>query len=78
MTYKTLLFDLDGTLLNTLTDLSNALNHALSRNGYPTHTETACARMVGNGVAVLIARALKLDPLRVTKDFLDQLPARHD
>jgi phosphoglycolate phosphatase len=58
MTYKTLLFDLDGTLLNTLTDLSNALNHALSRNGYPTHTETACARMVGNGVAVLIARAL--------------------
>lgn len=58
MKYKTLLFDLDGTLLNTITDLAAALNHALSLFGYPTYTEEATLRMVGNGVGVLVARAL--------------------
>ena len=58
MRYKTLIFDLDGTLLNTITDLAAAVNHALTLHGYPTHTEAAILRMVGNGVAVLVARAL--------------------
>ena len=58
MRYKTILFDLDGTLLDTLTDLAAAINHSLARRGYPTHTEPAVARMVGNGVALLVARAL--------------------
>lgn len=58
MRYRTLIFDLDGTLLNTLTDLSVATNEALSCYGYPTHPESAIVRMVGNGVAKLVARAL--------------------
>ncbi len=58
MRYKTLLFDLDGTLLNTLTDLASAVNHSLALHGYPTHTEASVARMVGNGIAALVAHAL--------------------
>ena len=58
MKCKTLIFDLDGTLLNTICDLAAAVNHALSAHGYPTHTEAAVVRMVGNGVGLLVARAL--------------------
>ncbi|MBQ2719000.1 MAG: HAD-IA family hydrolase [Clostridia bacterium] len=58
MKYKTLIFDLDGTLLNTITDLATAVNYALTKHGYPTHTEAAILRMVGNGVELLVARAL--------------------
>ena len=58
MQYKTVLFDLDGTLLYTVRDLSDAVNHALEKHGFPTHGEERIARMVGNGVATLVARAL--------------------
>ena len=58
MKYETLIFDLDGTLLNTISDLAAAVNHALAAFGYPTHTEAAIVRMVGNGVGLLVARAL--------------------
>ena len=58
MKYETVLFDFDGTLLYTVQDLANAVNHALEAFGYPTHTVRAIERMVGNGVAVLMSRAL--------------------
>lgn len=54
---KYLVFDLDGTLLNTITDLTNAVNHALTAFGLPTHGEDAIVRMVGNGIRVLVERA---------------------
>ena len=60
MKYKTILFDLDGTLLYTVRDLADAVNHALEKHGFPTHTEERIARMVGNGVSLLVARALPL------------------
>ena len=55
---KVLLFDLDGTLLDTITDLSNAVNHALSAFSLPTHSEEAVLRMVGNGIKSLMMRAI--------------------
>ena len=58
MKYETILFDLDGTLLYTVRDLANAVNHALEKHGFPTHSEERIARMVGNGVRKLVARAL--------------------
>ena len=58
MTRKTLLFDLDGTLLDTITDLVAAVDHALVLHGYPTHTVGEYLHMVGNGVAAFVARAL--------------------
>lgn len=52
------IFDLDGTLLNTIHDLATATNFALTRLGYPEHPLSAYPFMVGNGVAKLLQRAL--------------------
>lgn len=55
---KTVIFDLDGTLLNTLEDLKNSTNFALLQFGFPTRTIEEVRRFVGNGVKVLIERAV--------------------
>lgn len=55
---KAVIFDLDGTLLNTLDDLADSTNYALSRFGYPTRTIEEVRQFVGNGVAKLIERAI--------------------
>ncbi len=52
------IFDLDGTLLNTIADLGAATNHALAAHGFPTHPTSAYNMMVGNGVRRLIERAI--------------------
>lgn len=51
------IFDLDGTLLNTISDLGAACNYALEKEGYPGHPISAYNFMVGNGVRKLIERA---------------------
>ena len=53
-----LIFDLDGTLINTIDDLGQACNHALSACGFPTHKIEEYPRLVGNGINKLIERAL--------------------
>lgn len=55
---NTLIFDLDGTLLNTLEDLKNATNFALNKFGYPERSIEEIRNFVGNGVRKLIERAL--------------------
>lgn len=55
---KLIIFDLDGTLLNTIDDLAQACNHALTRLGFPTHPLSAYPFMVGNGINKLFERAL--------------------
>lgn len=55
------IFDLDGTLLNTIDDLGNATNYALRSCGYPEHGLKAYPMFVGNGVSKLIERALPED-----------------
>ena len=58
MKYTTVIFDVDGTLLYTVKDLADATNYAIARRGYKTHSVEAITRMVGNGVNLLVARAL--------------------
>lgn len=55
---KLVIFDLDGTLLNTIADLAAATNHALQHFGYPTHETDAYRYFVGNGINKLFERAL--------------------
>ncbi len=55
---KLIIFDLDGTLLDTLQDLGDSCNAILQQNGYPTHPIVAYKKFVGNGVQKLIERAL--------------------
>ena len=52
------IFDLDGTLIDTLGDLSAAVEHALSMGGYPGHTVDEYRNMVGHGIRDLVTRAL--------------------
>lgn len=56
--YRAVIFDLDGTLLDTLDDLCDAVNAALTAYGYPTRTRDEVRCFVGNGVRLLMARAL--------------------
>ncbi len=55
---RLVIFDLDGTLLNTIADLAQSTNHALQSLGYPTHPPEAYPQMVGNGINKLFERAL--------------------
>ena len=56
--YTTVIFDLDGTLLDTLRDLTDSVNYALTDAGYPGHTIEEVRMMVGNGVRTLMERAV--------------------
>jgi len=58
MAYKALIFDLDGTLLDTLADIGNAMNRTLAKEGFPIHPLEAYRYFVGDGVTMLVTRAL--------------------
>lgn len=58
MRKQLVIFDLDGTLLDTVADLANATNQALEQCGFPTHPIEAYYQFVGNGINKLFARAL--------------------
>lgn len=58
MKYQLAIFDLDGTILDTLEDLTDSTNHVLSSNGYPTHSIDEIRSYVGNGIYMLIKRAV--------------------
>lgn len=58
---KAVLFDLDGTLVNSLFDLADGVNHALSLKGYPTHPVESFKYFVGDGIPKMIERALPSD-----------------
>ena len=58
MTYSTYIFDLDGTLLDTLADLAASVNYALRTHRMPEHTINDVRRFVGNGVRKLMERAV--------------------
>lgn len=55
---KLAIFDLDGTLLNTIADLGEACNYMLHLHGFPTHAPEEFPKMVGNGLNMLIYRSL--------------------
>ena len=55
---KLVIFDLDGTLLDTIADLAESANYALKQLGYPTHDVETIRTFVGNGINKLLERAL--------------------
>ena len=58
MQYPVIIFDLDGTLLDTVDDIGSAANQVLKEMGYPSHLLSAYQQFVGSGIAVLFERAL--------------------
>ncbi len=75
-----IIFDLDGTLLDTLGDLHRAVNHTLREFGYPERTMEEVCRFVGNGAARLICQAVPegADPQPVLAAFHDYYAAHCD
>ena len=67
---RAVIFDLDGTLLDTLPDISNAMNKALEDLGYPTHSIEAYKGFVGHGQTELVTRALPAKH-RSNKDIME-------
>ena len=61
MKHRAVLFDLDGTLLNTLQDVAGAVNKGLSSLSFPQHTTEAYKTLIGEGRDVLVRRALPVD-----------------
>jgi phosphoglycolate phosphatase len=70
MKYKVILFDLDGTLLDTLEDLAEAVNAALRKRGLPLHSTDEYRKMVGHGVRNLVTVALP-EAFRANEAFID-------
>ena len=69
-----MIFDLDGTLLNTIADLAAGVNHTLAAHGLPGHTIDEYTLMVGNGMRKLVMRALP-DNLSADDTFVDSMLA---
>ena len=66
---KMVIFDLDGTLLNTLEDLCDSVNYALKTNGLPERSIEEVRNFVGNGIRLLIERSV---PANTTKNITDK------
>ncbi len=70
MEQKVVVFDLDGTLLNTLCDLTNCFNYAITQFGYPKRTKEEIKSFVGNGIKTAIEKAL---PYKIDNDELNKI-----
>ena len=70
MAYQTILFDLDGTLLDTLEDLADAVNHILERHRCPQRTLDEVRLFVGNGLGMLMRRSLPAQYSQTVSDLL--------
>ncbi|MDD3403765.1 MAG: HAD-IA family hydrolase [Hespellia sp.] len=70
MRYKAVIFDLDGTILDTLEDLTDATNAALKQNHYPERSIDEVRSFVGNGIRLLIERAV---PIGLTASEVDRV-----
>ena len=68
--YDTVIFDLDGTLMDTLEDLADAVNEILQRNGYPVRTIQEVRRIVGNGLRQTLTLCL---PQGTGEEVIDKL-----
>ncbi len=70
MRYKLAIFDMDGTILDTLQDLTDSINYALRANNYPEHTLEEVRSYVGNGLMKLVERSI---PVKTSKEDIDRV-----
>jgi len=84
MKYKAIIFDLDGTLLDTISDISDSFNVTLEKYNYPTFSEAEYKYFVGKGIDVLISRIikrLKLDDSQseqLKQGYIEEYAFRHN
>ena len=73
MTCSAIIFDLDGTLINSLPDLTNAMNFALESFHFPLHSTDNCKKMIGNGVKTFAQRAIPQDKQHLRDEILSRM-----
>ena len=75
MNYKAVVFDLDGTLLDTLDDLADSMNAVLQKHGHPTHPTDAYKIFVGDGVESLVRRTIAIEKTdeQTIKEFVTEM-----
>jgi len=78
MNIRAVLFDLDGTLADSLADLATATNHALKQLGFPTHSVDSYRYRVGDGARELCARALPADKQDLQDEVLRRMRQHYD
>ena len=77
MRYKAVIFDLDGTLIDTAGDLADAMNYALRYFGQSEHSVEECKTMIGDGVRMFASRALNKDSQHLLDKVLDLMKERY-
>lgn len=77
MSNKSIIFDLDGTLLDSLQDLANAMNYALEQLGQPVHPLEAYNTMVGDGVVKLAERALSANQQYLIEEAVEIMKTQY-
>ncbi len=75
---KLFIFDLDGTLIDSVADLAAAGNHTLKLHGFPTHPLEAYYKFVGNGIGKLMERALPEGSKHLAESLLDDFRAYYN
>ncbi len=80
MFFKAVVFDLDGTLLDTLDDLGDSMNSVLDRHGLPVHDLESYKYMIGDGVEFLVRRALpgSMDDPETVSRFVSEYRAEYE
>lgn len=72
-----IIFDLDGTLINTVSDLTASMNHGLVELGHPPRTQEECKKMIGNGVRLFAQRALGPDRVQDLEKLLELMKTHY-
>jgi phosphoglycolate phosphatase len=73
MRYKAAIFDLDGTLADTVADLADAINYGLEYFGQPKRTAEALSKMIGDGIRVTISRAIEPDKQELLDGVVEKM-----
>ncbi|MBF0545736.1 MAG: HAD family hydrolase [Candidatus Riflebacteria bacterium] len=79
MKFEAIIFDLDGTLLDSLEDLANSMNVVLHNFGFPTHKNELYKTMIGDGIEMLVRRAIpkEVESSNKLNDIIDTVKAEY-
>jgi len=73
MKYKLAIFDMDGTVLNTIRDIANAVNITVAKYGYKSYTETEVLQFVGKGLQMTLSQALESRSIAINNDTFQKM-----